>query len=214
MIQLSSSSGRTSHARAPMTRSPRRMSTPAEHDEDRDLVRAALASDPEAVARLVARLGCIPRILALLNGRMGRVFSGEDMRDLEQETLATLWPRMRSYTGQAALETWVYGFCFNGFMNGVRKARRHRPVGALQEQDLARSEPGAGLADLELLLAALERLEPREASVIRLKYFDDLTFEEIGRRLVLSPNTAKTAFYRGMRRLEELLRGRDREEEP
>lgn len=214
MILRTRRSPRASPGRAPRVPLERCVSLPAEHEGDRALVRAALGSDPDAVARLVARLRCIPRMLAILNGRMGRVFSPEDLLDLEQETLTTLWPRMRDYTGEAALETWVYGFCFNGFMNGARKARRHRQVGPLEEQDLARDEGSHRRADLERVLAGLARLDPREAAVIRLKYFEDLTFEEIGRRLALSPNTAKTVFYRGMRRLERLLRGPTGEEEP
>jgi RNA polymerase sigma-70 factor (ECF subfamily) len=189
------------------------MDAPVEHGGDRELVQAALEGDLRAVELLIARLRCIPRILGLLNVRMGRVFSAEDLLDLEQETLATLWPRMCSYTGQASLETWVYGFCFNGFMNVARKARRRRPVGALDAEQLAARETGAAPSDFERLQASLASLAEREARVIRLKYFEDLTFEEIGRRLALSPNTAKTVFYRGMKRLEALLRGTHREGE-
>jgi len=189
------------------------MDSPADHPADLELVRAVLRRDPTAVDGLVQRLSCIPRILAILNQRMGSVLKPEDLSDLTQDTLARLWPRMQDYTGQAALETWFYGYCFNGFMNAVRKERRLQ-----MERASALSEsipsPGAPLPRLEFdhLQRGLERLDQRETRVIRLKYFDDLTFEEIGDRLEISPNTAKTCFYRGMRRLEELLRASGEEE--
>jgi NAD(P)-dependent dehydrogenase (short-subunit alcohol dehydrogenase family) len=45
----------------------------------------------------------------------------------------------------------------------------------------------------------------READVIRMKHFEDLTFEEIGTRLGNSINTVKTRYYRGISRLLDRL---------
>ena len=179
----------------------------ADHPSDMELVRAVLRREATAVDALVLRMRCIPRILALLNQRMGNVLGADDLNDLTQDILARLWPRMRDYTGEAALETWFYGYCFNGLMNAVRK---HRRLQSMQRGSAhAESIPGPSSPqhlEFDHLQQSLERLDPRETRIIRLKYFDDLTFEEIGGRLEISPNTAKTCFYRGMRRLEELLR--------
>lgn len=181
------------------------MERKADHPSDLLLVQAVLRREPRAIDALVQRLRCIPRILALLNQRMGGILGPEDLNDLTQDTLARLWPRMENYTGQAALETWVYGYCFNGFMNAVRKGRRRRVTTSLSDSMPGPVVPAAGL-EYDDLERGLERLDERETRIIRLKYYDDLTFEEIGGRLGISPNTAKTCFYRGMRRLEELLR--------
>jgi RNA polymerase sigma-70 factor (ECF subfamily) len=186
------------------------MDSNADHLADRDLVRAVLRGESSAVDALVQRLRCIPRILALLNQRVGGVLGPEDMNDLTQDTLVRLWPRMENYTGQAALETWFYGFCFNGFMNALRKGSRAHVLDSLSEQVASPDGPPAAL-DYDHVHRGLEQLGELETRVIRLKYFDDLTFEEIGARLGISPNTAKTRYYRGMRKLEELLR-RGREE--
>ena len=53
---------------------------------------------------------------------------------------------------------------------------------------------------------ALERLDPVDADVVRLKHFEELTVEEIGGRLGLPTNTAKTKYYRGLGRLHEALK--------
>ena len=182
------------------------MDTKADHLADQELVRAVLAGDPGAVTDLVQRLRCIPRILAALNRRRGGLLGAEDLDDLTQDTLALLWPRMESYTGQASLETWFYGFCFNGFMNAVRKERRRQGVDSLEERAVAGHADPPPVSEHDDVHRGLEQLDEREARAIRLKYFDQLTFEEIGVRLDISPNTAKTIYYRGMRRLEQLLR--------
>ena len=46
-----------------------------------------------------------------------------------------------------------------------------------------------------------------------MKHFEELTFPEIGKRIGMPANTAKTRYYRGLAKLETLMRGhRDREE--
>jgi RNA polymerase sigma-70 factor, ECF subfamily len=186
--------------------SGRPMDSQTDHLEDQELVRAVLGGDHRAIELLVQRLRCIPRILAMLNQRMSGNLGPEDLNDLTQDMLALLWPRLKGYTGQAALESWFYGFCLNGYMNAVRKGWRRQAQDLLEEQSIAGPPAPASALEYDELHRGLERLEERETRVIRLKYFDELTFDEIGTRLGISPNTVKTCFYRGMRRLEELLR--------
>jgi RNA polymerase sigma factor (sigma-70 family) len=57
-----------------------------------------------------------------------------------------------------------------------------------------------------VLHEALARLDPLEADVIRMKHFEDLTFETIGARRAISVNTVKTRYYRGIRHLQDELR--------
>ncbi len=95
-------------------------------------------------------------------------------------------------------------------MNTVRKQRRRQPASTSPEDladQLVREDPGPDAAfEHERLRSALERLPESEARLIRLRYYEELTFEAIGRRLDVPPSTAKAAFYRGMTHLEELLR--------
>jgi len=186
------------------------------HSADLALVRAVLAGEAGPTGVLVERLRFIPCALRSLNRRLGQPLREEDLADLTQDTLALLWPRLEAYTGQAALESWIYGFCLNGLMNTVRKQRRRQPASTSPEDladELVREDPGpdAGF-EHERLRSALERLPEGEARLIRLRYYDELTFEAIGRCLDVPPSTAKAAFYRGMKHLEELLRPGSREE--
>lgn len=170
---------------------------------DQQLARAVLSGDARAADHLIARLRFVPRVLAVFNHRVGGWMDGEDLRDLAQDVVVMLWKRLGSYNGQAALETWAYRFCYHAFMNALRKRQRRGETLAVEEQG---SEPAPHPIEYEHLYRGLQALSEREASVIHLKHFDELTFEELGERLDLSPNTAKTLYYRGMRRLAEHLR--------
>jgi RNA polymerase sigma-70 factor (ECF subfamily) len=178
----------------------------AEHQEDVELVRRSLAGEPRAVDLLVERLACIGRILAVFNQRMGGPYEPGELAEISQEVLVTFWNRIGSYTGRAALETWAYGFCLNTFMATLRK-RKKRAHERLDEENFADARTTQRFADeYSALHRSLAELDPREERVIRLKYFEELTFEQIGAAIRLSPNSVKTCFYRGMKRLEQILR--------
>ena len=134
----------------------------------------------------------------------------EDLADAVQDTLTSIWRKLGEFEGRAALETWVYRFCFLELMNGVRR-RRRRPEPMHEDESVAERDdrrvpgPGETEADRELIHRVLDRLGPPAADVIRMKHFEELTFDEIGEQLDVSPNTAKTQYYRGMLRLREYL---------
>ena len=172
---------------------------------DRQLVAAVLTGDVRATDVLVTRLCCVPRILATLNHRTGGWMTAEDLGDLAQDVLLTLWKRLDTYTGQAGLETWIYGFCYHEFMNAMRKRQRRGEMRSVVEPGTAQDAPPRAL-EYEGLYRSLEALDGTEGRVIRLKHFDELTFDEIGTRLQVSSNTAKTIYYRGMKRLGEHMR--------
>ena len=65
--------------------------------------------------------------------------------------------------------------------------------------------PSVHAADFEGLEGALADLGPPAEGIVRLKHYEGLTFREIGSRLEISPNSAKTHYYRGIEWLRERL---------
>lgn len=173
------------------------------HADDLALVRAVAAGEPAALADFVERMRCVPAILASQNGRLGSPLGEEDLADVVQETLTVVWRKLDDFCGRSALETWVYRFCFLELMTGIRR-RKKRPE-PIPEGLERRGLAPATAADFELLHRGLARVGSPWADVIRLKHFGDLTFDEIGRRLSMPANTAKTQYYRGLERLREAL---------
>lgn len=185
---------------------------PAEQPFADDLVlaRACLAGDEIALARLVRRLACIPRILDVLSARLGRPLDEQELEDLGQETLVLAWRKLETFTGESRLETWSYGLARFEIMNAIRRKRRRpdtrsEPPGEEPADDAPAPESEH---DREYLACAVAGLDPTESEVVRLKHFEDLTFDDIAGRLGITPSTAKTRYYRGLARLQERLRGR------
>ena len=185
---------------------------PAERPFADDLVltRAALAGDEVALACLVRRLACLPRILEALSARLGRPLDEQELEDRGQETLIVAWRKLASFSGEARLETWSYGLARLELMNAIRRKRR-RPdyrTESTGHEPADVDEPPAEPHDRDVLLAEVARLVPAEGEIVRLKHFEDLTFDEIAARLAITLSTAKTRYYRGVARLHERLRGK------
>lgn len=174
---------------------------------DLALVRDALRGEASAIDRFVERMRCVPRILSARNGQLRRPLRDEELEDVAQDTLAAVWRKLESYDGQAALETWVHGFCTLELLRRLRRAQRAsdqlEPHGRSIYDPIA--PPEAALVDFEHVHSELELLDPEERSVLELKHFEDLTFDDLARRLSISPNTAKTRYYRGLAKLRARL---------
>jgi len=192
---------------------------PTESTSDRrdaELVSAALRGDIPARERFVARMRCVPRILAALNSRQGRPLDDEMLADLAQDTVIVVWRKLSDYRDPGPLEAWVYGIAYLEFRNACRRQTRSRlrnvplspSINAVSQQESESESPPWD--DIEL---ALSHLDPEDSSVIRMRHGEDLSFDAIGARLGVPMNTAKTRYHRGLKKLREWFHQKTKQEE-
>ncbi len=188
----------------------RHLSDPERLREDLELARGVLGKQEAAIERFAERSKCIPRILATQNARLGRPLNEHDIADLAQDTLIVVWCKLDEFEGRAALESWVYRICYLELMNAIRKKKRlPHLVEELPELASAAHRERPAPHECEDIYRGFEILEAQEVNVIRLKHFDELTFDEVAARLEISANTAKTRYYRGLSKLHDFLRNRN-----
>jgi RNA polymerase sigma-70 factor (ECF subfamily) len=159
---------------------------------------------------LIERLSVIPRFLEAINRRHGKGLSEADLDDLSQDTALRVWRKLDAFGPRATLDNWIYRFCVLEYMNRMRKASRAPRLSAAREdvpQPASEKSPA-----IEQLAACLDELPAVEAEVVELRHFDGLAFHEIGDRLSISVNTAKTRYYRALTRLRAKLRSAVQEE--
>jgi RNA polymerase sigma-70 factor (ECF subfamily) len=174
------------------------------HEEDLRLAREALAGSAGARRAFAERMQCVPKFLAVLNARVGRPLSDDELEDLAQESLVEIWRRLPTYAGRASLATWAFRFCQNVLSTRLRASRR-RPRGVDLEDLIEGTAAPVSSLDFEPLHAALDRVGEREAAIVRAKHFDEMTFEQISARLGVPASTAKALYRRGLGRLRDLL---------
>lgn len=182
----------------------------AAHD-DLALVRAAQRGGAAATDQLFARLGCVARMLAARNAELQPPLPAAELEDLVQETLFALWRKLAEYDGRGRIEAWAFGFAVLELHAQRRRTDRFRGLLSRAEAQLPRTpelaESGVFAGeDVERVHAALAGLERADADVVRLKHFDELSFEAIAARLAEPASTVKTRYYRALARLRFQLR--------
>jgi RNA polymerase sigma-70 factor (ECF subfamily) len=119
------------------------------------------------------------------------------------ETFARAWNRRAHFAAESpdALP-WLYGIARNVILESVRRARLERGATESLGIDLMlRRGPSDVLPDeswLDGLDDALNDLPDGQRSAIALRYTDDLSYDEIARRLGTSAVGARTRVSRGV----------------
>ena len=180
---------------------------PPEWDGDVDLARRARSGNADAVDELLRRMACVRRFHVQKNEQLGRPLEGHELEDVIQETLFALWQKLGEYRGSGPLEAWAYRFAYVRLVGRIRKLdRRPRLIDDVREavpEPLA--QPLEDAHRYEVLYRTLERVGERDRDLIRMKVFDQRTFEDLAALLDLPVGTVKTRFYRALARLRALL---------
>ena len=153
-------------------------------------------------------------------------FSAEDVEEICQEIFLSVIRNIDSFRGgsQSQFQTWLFRIAANKARdyrerrNAAKRGGGQAPL-SLQAEDpetgLTLDPPsGAPTPDLALLNAeqmalvrrALDRLEEPCREVIELRYFADLSYEEISNTLRLNAKTVSSRLSKCLDRLEELVR--------
>lgn len=159
----------------------------------------------------------VPRILETLNRRATRPLAPCDLEDVIQDATIVLLGKIDRIRGPEPPGPYIYKVCRLELRNGQRRARR-RMVPLESPHRVPDTADGVQqMSDRDLAAWALRRIGGVEAETIRKKHLDGLTFDEIGVRMGVSPNTAKTRYYKGISLVQRMLEDRrrcDRLDEP
>ena len=172
---------------------------------------ATMNEIPQAWPRTREEFGEL--VEALQDGLVGyaasRLGSQAEAEDVVQDVLVRAWLTPRP---AAAFTPYVYRMLINRCID-VRRSGRLRlsaPLRAGTEQVATGETPeelAVANAEQQRIQALLERVPQREAEVLRLRVYADLSFEEIAAVTGVPLATAKSRFRYGLEKLRRLLKG-------
>ena len=144
------------------------------------------------------------RALFGLARRLGA--SDEQAADVLQETHLRLWQALHDGAAIADVDAWTFRVAYRLVMDQHRLGRRVQElVGRLTA---ARLEAVSHHLDDGLSLwPMVDRLPERERVTLYLRYRADLSFEQIGTVMGITPGSARTYGSRGIERLRGLVGG-------
>ncbi len=121
--------------------------------------------------------------------------------DVVQESIVRALSKSDSLRQPEYLKTWFYRILLNESINHYRRGKRLVP---LEESAADAPAPASDPAERLDLYAAIERLDPKEQAVIRLRFFEDMKLEEIAGVTGANLNTVKSRLYKSLRKLRQL----------
>jgi RNA polymerase sigma-70 factor (ECF subfamily) len=122
--------------------------------------------------------------------------------DVLSETMVVLWRRLDDVPDDAI--PWAIGIARLQLANAERAQRRQRRLFArIATIDPPQEVRDHADSDTSYIRAAIARLKPAEAEVVRLWAWDELTLEQIATSLAISVNAATIRLHRARKKLRE-----------
>ena len=172
--------------------------------DDRQLARLVLGGDTAAFEYLFDRYrDAIHRLF------LQRTGNAEDADDLLQETFIKVYMNLHRYSPEYTFGQWLYTIARNTFIDYVRKRQDDLPIDEkfsspasntpTPEESVINSQQHH---QIELCIA---RLPENYRRLIRMRFFDEYSYEEIAVKLSLPLGTVKTQIHRARERMCRLI---------
>lgn len=176
------------------------------------------AADGLLIARIQAREAgwkdlfgqLVQRHQSALYGRcLGYLKNPDDAADASQDALLRAYRAIDSFKGDAAFRTWLFAIADNQCHTLARKRSRHVVDGDIDARvhahrgDEAAVEPAVNCD--EVVHQALGQITPIGRDVLHLRYFAELSIEEIAVTLGVGISAAKMRLYRAQDQVAALL---------
>ena len=184
--------------------------------EDDKLVERAVAGDQGAFKALMEKYET-PLYYHLLK----MVRDKEQVRDLVQEAFMKAFDNLESYNTNYAFSTWLYRITTNHTIDYLRKKKLHttsidEPVKTKEGEMTIQLEDEHSGTDRkiirkqrsEIIHEAIEDLPDKYRVVIKLRHFEELSYDEISEQLDLPLGTVKAHIFRAREMLYKELKDR------
>jgi RNA polymerase sigma-70 factor (ECF subfamily) len=124
-----------------------------------------------------------------------------DAEDATHDAFMTAWRKWSTLRDPALFEHWFDRILVNTCRNRLQHASRWRTRDLSSDMQLMASDAYRATHDRSLLWPALARLEPDQRVVVALRFYRDLSVDQIAARLDLRPGTVKSRLHRALRSL-------------
>jgi RNA polymerase sigma-70 factor (ECF subfamily) len=134
----------------------------------------------------------------------------DDADDVLQNTFLNAWRNIGEFRNESAIFTWLYTIATNESLTLINKRNRNSSV-PLDEVSsiLANSLEGSTWFDGDeaqiKLQNAILKLPEKQRIVFNMKYFEDITYEEMSRVLGTSEGALKASYHLAVKKIEQFL---------
>jgi len=138
------------------------------------------------------------------------VIDHDDADDLTQEVFIKVHKAIENFREDSQLFTWIYRIATNECLTFLNKKRRRfflplEDVGKELASKLDSSSDISGEDIQKRLQKAILKLPDKQRLVFNMKYFDDLSYEDIAEITKTSVGALKASFHHAVKKVEDYL---------
>jgi RNA polymerase sigma-70 factor (ECF subfamily) len=151
-------------------------------------------------------------------------FTREDAEEICQEAFLSVIKNISTFQGESKFQTWLFRIAVNKSRDYIEKRIAAKRGGGQATISLQAEDPANGLVldppsdtpgpddflmnaeQMAFLRESLDSLGEPCREIIELRYFGDLSYEELGATLELNPKTVSSRLSKCLDRLEESAR--------
>lgn len=183
---------------------------------DYKLIRLALdKGDQKAYAELMGRYrdSVYFMLLKMVNNK-------DDADDLTIEAFGKAFKRLSQYTPTYAFSTWLFKIASNNCIDFIRRKKMNtfsidKTIENDEGGEMSMNIKADGLnpeehmvkkQKVKLMREVVEKLKPRYRVLVEMRYFDELSYEEISDKLELPLGTVKAQLFRAREFLANIMK--------
>ena len=148
----------------------------------------------------------------------------DDADDLTIEAFGRAFKRLDQYTPTYAFSTWLFKIASNNAIDFLRNKKKNTALSLdtkmendegqefsknIKSQTLDPEEHIIKKQRIEMLRDVVERLQPHYKELVKMRYFDELSYEEIAVKLELPVGTVKAQLFRARDLLMNILKNQE-----
>lgn len=139
------------------------------------------------------------------------VVEHEDSNDILQQVFIKMWNNLEEFRGESNLYTWLYRIATNETITWLEKEKRRRSVPLDAEEGLLNdklaAQQGFDANKLEWKLQqAIQSLPEKQRVVFSLRYYDEMSYEEMARVLDTSEGALKASYHHAVKKVEAFIK--------
>jgi RNA polymerase sigma factor (sigma-70 family) len=134
----------------------------------------------------------------------------DDADDALQNTFMNVWKSIGNFRSESSLYTWLYTIATNEALALITKRKRNAAaslddLGSYFASSLEGNTWFDGDEAQMKLQNAIIQLPEKQRIVFNLKYFDEMTYEEMSKVLKTSEGALKASYHHAVKKIEKIL---------
>lgn len=146
-----------------------------------------------------------------LRGFILKIVSREEVVDeIFDDVMMIVWTKIKDFEGRSKLSTWVFSIAYRRALKERNLKIEVELPNEIEEPDTTpnNAQRGVEVSSIkERIRAAVGKLPASQESVVRLAYFEGLSYRDIGEIMGCPEDTVKTRMFHARRKLKAALGG-------